>query len=44
MYDYILMKLPEDVVMAVRALISEIEADPVKQESSYTQGCPDGIL
>ncbi len=35
MYDYVLMKLPEDVVMSVRALISEIEADPVKQENSY---------
>jgi hypothetical protein len=35
MYDYVLMKLPEDVVMSVRALISEIEADPVKQEDSY---------
>jgi hypothetical protein len=36
MYDYILMKLPEDVVMSVRALVSAIEADPVKQEASYT--------
>jgi hypothetical protein len=36
MYDYILMKLPEDVVMSVRALVSAIEADPVKQEQSYT--------
>jgi hypothetical protein len=35
MYDYVLMKLAEDVVMSVRALISEIEADPVKQENSY---------
>ena len=35
MYDYVLMKLPEDVVMSVRALISEIEADPFKQENSY---------
>jgi hypothetical protein len=35
MYDYVLMKLPEDVVMSVRALISAIEADPVKQETSY---------
>jgi HEPN domain-containing protein len=35
MYDYVLMKLPEDVVMSIRALISEIEADPVKQENSY---------
>jgi len=35
MYDYILMKLPEDVVMAVRALVSTIEVDPVKQETSY---------
>jgi hypothetical protein len=34
MYDYVLMKLPEDVIMSVRALISEIEADPVKQENS----------
>jgi hypothetical protein len=36
MYDYILMKLPEDVVMSVRALVSAIETDPVKQEQSYT--------
>jgi HEPN domain-containing protein len=36
MYDYILMKLPQDVVMSVRALVSAIEADPVKQEESYT--------
>jgi len=36
MYDYVLMKLPEDVVMSVRALVSAIEADPVKQEESYT--------
>jgi len=36
MYDYILMKLPQDVVMSVRALVSAIEADPVKQEQSYT--------
>jgi hypothetical protein len=36
MYDYILMKLPQDVVMSVRALVSAIEADPVKQETSYT--------
>jgi hypothetical protein len=35
MYDYVLMKLPEDVVMSVRALVSAIEADPVKQETSY---------
>jgi hypothetical protein len=35
MYDYVLMKLAEDVVMSVRALISEIEADPVNQENSY---------
>ena len=35
MYNYILMKLPEDVVMSVRALVSVIEADPVKQETSY---------
>jgi hypothetical protein len=28
MYNYVLMKLPEDVVMSVRALISEIQADP----------------
>jgi hypothetical protein len=34
MYDYVLMKLPEDVVMSVRALVSAIEADPVKQEYS----------
>jgi len=36
MYDYILMKLPQEVVMSVRALVSAIEADPVKQENSYT--------
>jgi hypothetical protein len=36
MYDNVLMKLPEDVVMSVRALVSAIEADPVKQEGSYT--------
>jgi hypothetical protein len=36
MYDYVLMKLPQDVVMSVRALVSAIEADPVKQEHSYT--------
>ena len=36
MYDYVLMKLPEEVVMSVRALVSAIEADPVKQEQSYT--------
>jgi hypothetical protein len=35
MYDYVLMKLPEDVVMSVRALVSAIETDPVKQETSY---------
>jgi hypothetical protein len=35
MYDYVLMRLPEDVVMSVRALVSAIEADPVKQEVSY---------
>jgi hypothetical protein len=34
MYDHVLMKLPEDVVMSVRALISDIEADPVKQATS----------
>jgi hypothetical protein len=36
MYDYVLIKLPEDVVMSVRSLVSAIEADPVKQEASYT--------
>jgi hypothetical protein len=35
MYDHVLMKLPKDVVMSVRALISDIEADPVKQATSY---------
>jgi len=30
------MKLPEDVVMSVRSLVSAIEADPVKQEASDT--------
>jgi hypothetical protein len=34
-YDYVLMKLPEDAVMSVRAQVSAIEADPVKQETSY---------
>jgi hypothetical protein len=29
------MKLPEDVVMSVRSLISEIEADPALQATSY---------
>ncbi len=29
MYDYVLMKLPQGVVMSVRALVSAIEADPV---------------
>jgi len=32
MYDYILMKLPEDVVMSVRALVSAIDVNPAKQE------------
>ncbi len=36
MYDYVLMKLLQDVVMSVRSLVSAIEADPVKQETSYT--------
>ncbi len=27
-YDHVLVKLPEDVIMSVRARISEIEADP----------------
>jgi hypothetical protein len=36
MYDYVLMKLPQDVVMSVRSLVSAIKADPVKQEASYT--------
>jgi hypothetical protein len=36
MYDFVLMKLPQDVVMSVRALVLPIEADPVKQEASYT--------
>jgi hypothetical protein len=36
MYDYVLMKLPQEVVMSVRSLVSAIEADPVKQETSYT--------
>jgi hypothetical protein len=35
MYDHVLMKLPEDVVMSVRALISDVEADLVKQATSY---------
>jgi hypothetical protein len=34
-YDHVLMKLPEEVVMSVRALISEIEADPALQATSY---------
>jgi hypothetical protein len=36
MYDYVLMKLLQDLVMSVRSLVSAIEADPVKQEASYT--------
>jgi hypothetical protein len=36
MYAYILMQLPKDVVMSIRSLVSAIEADPVKQEESYT--------
>jgi hypothetical protein len=36
MYDYVLMKLPQDVVMSVKSLVSAIEADPIKQETSYT--------
>jgi hypothetical protein len=35
MYDHVLMKLPEDVFMSVRALISDIEANSVKQATSY---------
>ncbi len=35
MYNHVLMKLPEDVIMSVGSLISDIEADPVKQETSY---------
>jgi hypothetical protein len=31
MYDYVLMKLPQDVVMSVRALVLAIEADPVSR-------------
>ncbi len=27
-YDHVLVKLPEDIIMSVRALISQIEADP----------------
>lgn len=34
-YDHVLMKLPEDVVMSVRSLITEIEADPALQDTSY---------
>jgi hypothetical protein len=34
-YDHVLMKLPEDVVMSVRSLITEIEADPAIQATSY---------
>ena len=35
-FEHVVMKLPEEVVMSVRALVSAIEADPVKQEQSYT--------
>jgi hypothetical protein len=34
-YDHVLVKLPEDVIMSVRALISEIEADPTMERQSY---------
>ncbi len=35
MYDHILVKLPEDVVMSVRALVAEIEADATLEDTSY---------
>ncbi len=35
MYDHILVKLPEEVVMSVRALVAEIEADPALEDTSY---------
>ncbi len=33
-YDHVLVKLPEDVIMSVRALIIEIEADPTMERQS----------
>ncbi len=35
MYDHILVRLPEEVVMSVRALVAEIEADPALEDTSY---------
>jgi hypothetical protein len=34
-YDHVLVKLPEDVIMSVRALITEIEANPTLEATSY---------
>jgi hypothetical protein len=41
MYDYVLMKLPQDVVMSVQALVSAIEAGGVLH---FDKGSPDGFL
>jgi hypothetical protein len=35
MYDHVLMKLPETVIMAIRSLIQTIEADPTLADTSY---------
>ena len=34
-YDHVLTKLPEDVIMSVRALITQIDATPNMQDESY---------
>ncbi len=33
-YDHVLIKLSEDVVISVRALVTEIEVDPVLEDTS----------
>jgi hypothetical protein len=35
MYDHVLVKLPESVIMTVRALITGVEADPTQEDESY---------
>jgi hypothetical protein len=35
MYDHVLVKLPEAVIMTVRALITGIKADPTLGDTSY---------
>ncbi len=35
MYDNVLVKLPESVIMTVQALITGIEADPTLGDTSY---------